>query len=80
MGPVAINPNVHSCIKNIRLLGIGGEAATAYEPTMKVPAKAQQHYPLGEIVTRYYPLEEAEAAVKMSMADGAMKVVIGERM
>jgi L-iditol 2-dehydrogenase len=77
MGPVGINPNLHFCIKNIRLLGIGGEAATAYQPTMKVLAKAQRHYPLGEIVTHRFPLEEAEQAVKMSMEDGAMKVVIG---
>lgn len=76
MGPVLINPNRHFCIKNIRLLGIGGEAATAYGPTMTVLAKAQHHYPLGEIVTHRFGLEQAEDAVMTSMADEAMKVVI----
>ena len=76
-GEVPINPNLHFCIKNIRLLGIGGEAATAYGPTMKVPAKAQHQWPLGEIVTHRFGLDQAEEAVKTSMADGAMKVVIG---
>jgi L-iditol 2-dehydrogenase len=76
-GPVPINPNLHFCIKNIRLLGIGGEAATAYGPTMKVLAKAQHHYPLDQIVTHRFRLDQAEEAVKTSMADGAMKVVIG---
>ena len=77
MGPVPINPNLHFCIKNIRLLGIGGEAATAYGPTMKVLARAQHQWPLGEIVTHRFGLDQAEEAVKTSMADGAMKVVIG---
>jgi L-iditol 2-dehydrogenase len=76
MGPVPINPNLHFCIKNIRLLGIGGEAATAYGPTMKVLAKAQHLYPLGEIVTHRFGLEQADEAVQTAMADGAMKVVI----
>jgi threonine dehydrogenase-like Zn-dependent dehydrogenase len=77
MGPVPINPNLHFCIKNIRLLGIGGEAATAYGPTMKVLAKAQHHYPLDQIVTHRFGLDHAEEAIKTSMSDGAMKVVIG---
>jgi L-iditol 2-dehydrogenase len=79
MGPVPINPNLHFCIKNIRLLGIGGEAATAYGPTMKVMARAQHHLPLHEIVTHLYGLEQAEEAVRTSMADGAMKVVIAQQ-
>jgi len=77
MGPVPINPNLHFCIKNIRLLGIGGESATAYGPTMKVLARAQRHYPLGEVVTHRFGLEQAGEALTTSMADGAMKVVIG---
>jgi threonine dehydrogenase-like Zn-dependent dehydrogenase len=77
MGPVPINPNLHFCIKNIRLLGIGGEAATAYGPTMKVLAKAQHHYPLDQIVTHRFALDHSEEAIKTSMSDGAMKVVIG---
>ncbi len=76
MGPVPINPNLHFCIKNIRLLGIGGEAATAYGPTMKVLARAQHHLPLHEIVTHRFGLHQADEAVRTSMADGAMKVVI----
>jgi L-iditol 2-dehydrogenase len=77
MGPVGINPNLHFCIKNIRLLGIGGEDVTSYEPTLRVLARAQHTLPLGEIVTHRYSLEQAEEAVRTSMADGAMKVVIG---
>ncbi len=76
MGPVPINPNLHFCIKNIRLLGIGGEAATAYGPTMKVLAKAQHLYPLGEIVTHRFGFERADEAIHTAMADGAMKVVL----
>jgi threonine dehydrogenase-like Zn-dependent dehydrogenase len=44
---------------------------------MKVLARAQHQWPLGEIVTHRFGLEQAEEAVKTSMADGAMKVVIG---
>ena len=70
------DPHLHFCIKNIRLIGIGGEAATAYSPTMKGLGKAQHQYPLGNIVTHRFGIDQAADAVRASMADGAMKLVI----
>jgi len=38
MGPVGINPNSEICTKNVGVLGIGGETATSYLPSMRLMA------------------------------------------
>ena len=75
MGPVPINPHL-LCSKNIRLIGINGEAATAYGPSLGALRRYRQHYPLHKIVTHRYPVEQAEAALHHSMTDDCMKIVI----
>ncbi|NJN93860.1 MAG: hypothetical protein HC875_07105 [Anaerolineales bacterium] len=75
MGPVPINPHL-LCSKNIRLIGINGEAATAYGPSLQALRRYRQHYPLHKIVTHRYPVEQAEAALRHSMTDECMKIVI----
>jgi threonine dehydrogenase-like Zn-dependent dehydrogenase len=76
MGPVPINPHL-LCSKNIRLIGINGEAATAYGPSLQALRRYRQHYPLHKVVTHRYPIEQAEAALRHSMTDDCMKIVIG---
>jgi L-iditol 2-dehydrogenase len=75
MGPVPINPHL-LCAKNVRLIGINGEAATAYGPSMNALNRYRRHYPLHKIVTRRYPVAQAETALRHSMTDECMKVVI----
>ncbi|UCH51385.1 MAG: zinc-binding dehydrogenase [Chloroflexota bacterium] len=75
MGDVSIKPHL-LCAKNLRIIGIGGEAITAYHPSMEALLRYRQHYPLHKIVTHRYPVEEAEAAMRCSMTDDSMKVVI----
>lgn len=75
MGSVPINPHL-LCSKNIRLIGINGEAATAYGPSLQALRRYRQHYPLHKIVTHRYPVEQAEAALRHSMTDDCMKIVI----
>jgi threonine dehydrogenase-like Zn-dependent dehydrogenase len=75
MGTVSIKPHL-ICAKNLRIVGIGGEAITAYGPSLEAFRRYRQHYPLDRIVTHRYPVEETEAAIRFSMTDECMKVVI----
>lgn len=75
MGEITIKPHL-LCAKNIRIIGIGGEAITAYGPTLEAFRRYRQHYPLHKFVTHRYPVAEAEAALNFSMTDDCMKVVI----
>jgi L-iditol 2-dehydrogenase len=75
LGSTSINPHL-ICAKNLRIIGIGGEEITSYAPSLDLLNRHRQHYPLEKFVSHRYPIEEAEAAVKHSMADDSMKVVI----
>jgi len=76
MGPVGINPNSDICTKNVSVLGIGGETATSYLPSMRLMAANLGRLPLERIVTHRMPLERAQEAVELAQTDSAMKVVI----
>jgi threonine dehydrogenase-like Zn-dependent dehydrogenase len=78
LGAVPINPHL-ICSKNIRMIGVGGEAITAYAPSMELLRRYRKHYPLEKFVSHRYPIEEAEAALRHSMADDSMKVVIASK-
>ncbi len=75
MGDVTIKPHL-ICAKNLRIVGIGGEALTAYGPSLEAFARYRHHYPLHKFVSHWYPLEAAEAAINFSMSDDCLKVVI----
>jgi hypothetical protein len=57
-------------------MGVNGEAATAYGPSMQALNRYRRHYPLHQAVTHRYPVEQAEAALRHSMTDECMKIVI----
>jgi L-iditol 2-dehydrogenase len=75
MGSVPINPHL-ICAKNVRIIGVNGEAATAYGPSLQALRRYRQHYPLHKIVSNRYPVEMAKAAIEHSMTDDCMKIVI----
>ncbi len=76
MGPVPVNPNSDICTRNVAVLGIGGETATAYEPSMRLMAAGLRRYPLDQVVTHKYPLDRAAEAVGTAQSGEAMQVVI----
>jgi L-iditol 2-dehydrogenase len=76
LGPVAINPTSDICTKNVAVLGIGGERASAYLPSMRLLDANQHRLPLRLIVSHEFALEDAEEALEVAQADGAMQVVI----
>jgi threonine dehydrogenase-like Zn-dependent dehydrogenase len=76
MGPVAINPNSDICTPNVSIIGVGGETAVSYAPSLALMAANQGRYDLERIVTHHFPLDRAQEAVVTAQADGAMQVVI----
>jgi L-iditol 2-dehydrogenase len=76
MGPVGINPNSDICTPNVSIVGVGGETAVSYAPSMALMAANLGRYPLDKIVTHEFSLDDAQDAVIAAQADGAMQVVI----
>jgi threonine dehydrogenase-like Zn-dependent dehydrogenase len=76
MGPVAINPNADICTKNVNVLGVGGETAESYQPAMELLVRNMDRLPLDQLVTHRMALEDAQSALEIAQADGAMKVVL----
>jgi threonine dehydrogenase-like Zn-dependent dehydrogenase len=80
MGPVQINPNSDICTRNIAVLGIGGELATEYEPSMRLMAANLDRYPLTGITSHILPLDRAREAVTLAQSGEAMQVALDPRL
>lgn len=80
MGPVLINPNSDICSRNVSVLGIGGERATEYEPSMRLMAANLDRYPLRTIVSHILPLDRARDAVMLAQSGEAMQVALDPRL
>ena len=76
MGSVPVNPNSQICTRNVSVLGIGGERATAYEPSMRLMAANLGRYPLDQVVTHKFGLDRAPEAIAAAQSGEAMQVVI----
>ncbi len=76
MGPVAINPNSDICTRNVTVMGVGGETAESYLPSMRLMAANLDRLPFRRIVSHRLPLERAQEGVELAQTDAAMKVVI----
>lgn len=76
MGPVGVNPNADICTKNVSVIGVGGETATSYVPSMNLLARNLDRLPLSEMITHRMPLERAAEAVELAQRDGTMKVLM----
>ena len=80
MGPVQVNPNSDICTRNVAVLGIGGEAATEYEPSMRLMAANLDRYPLTSITSHIFPLDRAQEAVMLAQSGESMKVALDPRL
>jgi L-iditol 2-dehydrogenase len=76
LGPVEVNPNRDICVPNVTVIGIGGERATSYAPSLELLARNRDRLPVDRIVTHRLPLEDAREAIEIAQRDGAMKVVL----
>jgi L-iditol 2-dehydrogenase len=79
MGPVQVNPNSDIVTRNISVLGIGGELATEYEPSMRLMAANLDRYPLTAITSHILPLDQALNALALSQSGEAMQVALDPR-
>ena len=59
VGGVPINPTGDICATDVTVLGIGGERATLYLPTMRLMAASLDRLPLRDVVTHRMPLDRA---------------------
>jgi L-iditol 2-dehydrogenase len=80
MGPVTINPNSDICARNVSVIGIGGEKATEYAPSMRLMAANLDRYPLRSIVSHILPLDRAEEAIVLAQSGAAMQVALDPRL
>jgi threonine dehydrogenase-like Zn-dependent dehydrogenase len=76
MGPVQLNPNSDICTRNVSIIGIGGETATSYLPSMRLMAANLDRLPFDRFVTHRLPINRAKEGVELAQTDAAMKVVI----
>jgi threonine dehydrogenase-like Zn-dependent dehydrogenase len=80
MGPVQVNPNSEICTRNIAILGIGGELATEYEPSMRLMAANLDRYPLTGITSHILPLDRTQEALGLAQSGEAMQVALDPRL
>jgi L-iditol 2-dehydrogenase len=76
LGEVAISPHRHLCSKNVRIIGVGGEEGASYGPSMRQLARYMRHYPVRELITHRYGLDDVDRAMNTAIASDSMKVVI----
>ena len=76
MGPVIVNPNIDFCTRNVSVIGIGGETAAAYEPSLQLMAANIDRLPFREIVTHRVPLSQAQTGVEIAMQPSSMQVAV----
>ena len=79
MGAVQINPNADICTRNVSVLGIGGELATHYEPSMRLMLANIDRYPLRSVVSHILPLDQAQEALVLAQTGEAMQVALDPR-
>jgi threonine dehydrogenase-like Zn-dependent dehydrogenase len=75
-----MNPNSDICTRNVAVLGIGGELATEYEPSMRLMAANLDRYPLTSITTHILPMDRAHEAVMLAQSGEAMQVAVDPRL
>jgi hypothetical protein len=62
------------------VIGIGGEKATEYVPSMRLMAANLDRYPFRSIVSHILPLDRAEEAILLAQSGAAMQVVLDPRL
>jgi L-iditol 2-dehydrogenase len=76
LGARPFNPAV-LCGRNLTLLGVGGEDARAYEPTLRLLARHHRSMPFARAITHRFPLPQAAEAMATALDPAAsLKVVI----
>ncbi len=76
LGPVDLNP-ASLLGRNLTLVGVAGEDARCYDPTLKMLAEHHERVPFHRVVTHHFDIEDANQAMQTAVDAGdAMKVVV----
>jgi L-iditol 2-dehydrogenase len=72
--PAEIDLAAEVCLKDARIIGVGGEDDAAYAPALQAMAEQGEDLRLGAIVTHVLPLERVAEGVRLASRGEAMKV------
>ena len=75
-GMIQINVHRHLCTKSIRLVGVSNHPYKGIGPALKYLSKYLDSVPVAKLISHRFKLPEAELAMKTSMMENSMKVVI----
>ncbi len=75
-GEASINVHRHITSKNIRLIGLTNHPSTGYGPALALMERYADRYPLEDMVSHEFGLDEADLAMRTSMSPESLKVVI----
>jgi len=73
---VPLNPALHICAKNARIIGVTGMPYHAYGKALRVMYKYGDRFPFADLVTHKFGLEDVEEAMRVAMRGKSLKVVI----
>jgi threonine dehydrogenase-like Zn-dependent dehydrogenase len=76
LGPVPVNPNSQICVKNVTVLGIGGERLDQYGAVLRMLSRHHRRLPLERLITHRVGLDEVGDALELSQTGPAMKVLV----
>jgi threonine dehydrogenase-like Zn-dependent dehydrogenase len=73
-GAVEIDPNRDVCVKDVTILGIGGEELRHYAPSLRLLARHPDRF--APLVTHRVALDEVGDALELAQTGPAMKVLV----
>ena len=69
--------NIHEiCSKSLRIIGMSMHAHTGYKASMEMMERSLKRFPWDRFISHVFPLEKTEEAIRTSMTDASMKVLI----
>ena len=74
-GDVAINPHV-ICAKSLRIVGMYNHSHNCYKETMEMMLRTLDDVPWDKFFSHVFSLDDADEAMKVSMTEESMKVLI----
>jgi L-iditol 2-dehydrogenase len=74
MGPVTIDPNRDVCIKDVTILGVGGEDLAHYTPSLRLLARHSERF--APLITHRVALADVGDALELAQTGAAMKVLV----
>jgi threonine dehydrogenase-like Zn-dependent dehydrogenase len=74
MGSVSIDPNRDVCIKDVTILGVGGEDLAHYAPSLRLLERHPERF--APLITHRVGLAEVGGALELAQTGVAMKVLV----